>query len=1368
MRTPLASTNSPPGYVHGRGIGGSTSRSTSRSWSARCCSGSATTFDTKFDLTADPGAFMVRSLHLWNPQSSFGDLQNQAYGYLFPQGTFFLTLEHVGVADWVVQRVWSALLLLAAYEGARRLCLALGIGERGYAAIAGGLAFASAPRLLGLSGVLTAEILPTAVLPWVVLPLVLGLGGRLNPRRAGLWSGVAVLFMGGVNAVENLAALPLALFLVCTGLKTASGRRLAGWWALGTTLASMWWFLPLLILGKYSPPFLHYIETSSATTGPLGWANSLRGADHWLAYVFVGGRPWWPAAYDLATSPFLVVMTGCVAALSLFGLFSRQMPFRTPLVLSLLTGLVCLTIAHAGAIGSPIDAFVRSLLDGALAPLRNVHKVDPLVRLPLALGFARTFQLATRAASRLPAKRGKRPIQRPGLLSATVSVVLFALVAMSAQPAFADRLRKPGWAQVPDAWVQAAEYLGDRATGTTLILPGTGFGQQWWGWTIDEPLQGVAQSPWVSRSQVPLIPGQSIRFLDSIEERIEDGVGSFALADLLARSGISHVVVRRDLDLFAAEVPAPDRVDQALSRSPDIKRVAGFGRSGFGDQPLIDVFKVQRDVSQVAAPLFSDAVTMAGGPEDILTALESGELDASRPMMFTNGEKDADPPAIVADGYRRVERQFGRVHDAVSQVMTGGEKYRTKRREHDYAGVDGMERVVSAYSGVRSVVASSSSGYADTFGAVRADLGPASAVDADVTTYWRSAPFQSPVGQWIELRLASPRKINRARVVLGVDGVSGAVIRRVRVTVGDRSQIFSVDPRTGTVELNLDGVGTDKVRVTVVEVAGHPSQAVVAVREVQLDDRLTGRELVVPDSGADSSTSFVFRARAPRRPCVNIGLGPDCDVTEARPGPEQGTMARRFSVDEGGTWTLRGRVVARPTIAAADLLAPVGEGVQVQASSMLGGDAAVAAAFAYDGDVTTPWLADPGDQSPRLILTWNRPRTINRLLLSAAAVPAKRPTVATLNANGETRVVQTGTDAFGFFEPLRTRRLTITFEGPRNKDTRTTPLGIGDMNIDGLDPIRYTPDPNAGTGTLCGLGPEVVVDGVIHKTQVDGTIADIVTGNPMNWAVCDGSVQLDAGTHHIWATSTAQFAPTILSLAASESRTDRPVRSRAVSVVRWEPVHRTVKVGPGEAAILRVSENANAGWIAHLNGKQLASVEVDGWQQAFRIPAGNGGTIRLIFEPDVPYRLMLLIGGLSALFLVAAAGFSLRLRSSVPTSAVAWSPGLPRPVSWPKRIGVIALFAAVAWVLGGPVVAGVGVLAALLRLKDSWLVPAGALLVAGASGLAAASDSLRAGNAGLIADTAAAAAVGLLLVSMSYERQPPLGGLPEAADVEQS
>ena len=285
--------------------------------------------------------------------------------------------------------------------------------------------------------------------------------------------------------------------------------------------------VPLLLLGKYSPPFLDFIETANATTAPTGWANDLRGADHWLSYYAIGDQPWWPGAHQISTEPVLIVAGGLVAAIGLMGLCHREMPLRRALLASALIGLLCLTAGNPATLGSLVDGPVRDLLDGALAPFRNIHKVDPLVRLPLALGAAHAAVLLLR---RLEPRRDLRR---------ATAVALAALVIGSGAPLLTGDLRMPGFREVPEAWTQAADYLEQQPDSRALVLPGSGFGLQTWGWTIDEPLQGVASSAWVARSQVPLVPGPTARYLDTIERRIASGEGGAGLADVLARAGIT-------------------------------------------------------------------------------------------------------------------------------------------------------------------------------------------------------------------------------------------------------------------------------------------------------------------------------------------------------------------------------------------------------------------------------------------------------------------------------------------------------------------------------------------------------------------------------------------------------------------------------------------------------------------------------------------------------------------------------------------------------------------------------------------------------------------------------------------------------------
>jgi arabinofuranan 3-O-arabinosyltransferase len=83
--------------------------------------------DTKIDLPIAPIRFLGRALHLWDIEQ-FGQLQNQAAGYLFPMGPFYVLGHLAGIPAWIVQRFWFALLLCVAFLGVRRVGVGLGIG----------------------------------------------------------------------------------------------------------------------------------------------------------------------------------------------------------------------------------------------------------------------------------------------------------------------------------------------------------------------------------------------------------------------------------------------------------------------------------------------------------------------------------------------------------------------------------------------------------------------------------------------------------------------------------------------------------------------------------------------------------------------------------------------------------------------------------------------------------------------------------------------------------------------------------------------------------------------------------------------------------------------------------------------------------------------------------------------------------------------------------------------------------------------------------------------------------------------------------------------------------------------------------------
>ena len=306
--------------------------------------------DTKLDLLVDPARFLRRSLSLWDPIGAAGQLQDQAYGYLFPMGPFFLVGKWLSLPPWIIQRSWESAVLIAAFLGVVRLSRLLG-NPAFWPRIAAGLTYAMAPRMLSELFSISSELLPVAILPWVMIPLVRGSAEQhYTPRRAAALSGVALLFAGGINASATLAILPAPMLFLLTRARGSRRAALIRWWLLAVLLSSLWWTIPLVLLGRYSPPFLNWIESSAVTTTPTSLMAGLRGVDHWLAYL---GPSSWPAGWVLVVAPAAILATCAIAVLGLAGTVAGRSPNRLFLASCLLVGLVLLTQGHRSGIGPP-------------------------------------------------------------------------------------------------------------------------------------------------------------------------------------------------------------------------------------------------------------------------------------------------------------------------------------------------------------------------------------------------------------------------------------------------------------------------------------------------------------------------------------------------------------------------------------------------------------------------------------------------------------------------------------------------------------------------------------------------------------------------------------------------------------------------------------------------------------------------------------------------------------------------------------------------------------------------------------------------------------------------------------------------------
>src|SRR3712207_249239 len=77
--------------------------------------------DTKVDLHVDPGGFLADVASIWSSSGGLGQVQAGQYaGYLFPMGPFHALGHELGLAPWLVQRLWLGTLLAVAAWGVVR------------------------------------------------------------------------------------------------------------------------------------------------------------------------------------------------------------------------------------------------------------------------------------------------------------------------------------------------------------------------------------------------------------------------------------------------------------------------------------------------------------------------------------------------------------------------------------------------------------------------------------------------------------------------------------------------------------------------------------------------------------------------------------------------------------------------------------------------------------------------------------------------------------------------------------------------------------------------------------------------------------------------------------------------------------------------------------------------------------------------------------------------------------------------------------------------------------------------------------------------------------------------------------------------
>ncbi len=1324
--------------------------------------------DTKLDLTANPLRFLARATNLWNSELPFGQAQNQAYGYLFPHGTFFLIGHALGVPGWITQRLWWALLLTVGFWGLLRVAEALGIGSPGSRVIAAA-AFALSPRVLTTLGSISSETLPMMLAPWVLLPTILALRatGPRSVRALAAQAGVAVALMGAVNAIATVAGcLPAVIWWACHR-PNRLWWRYTGWWLVALMLATLWWVVGLVMLRAISPPFLDFIESSGVTTQWSSLVEMLRGTDSWTPYV----APTATAGAPLVTGSAAVLGTCLVAAAGLAGLAGPTMPARGRLVTMLLVGVVLMAAGYSGGLGSPAAHAVQAFLDAGGAPLRNVHKLGSVIRIPIVLGVAQLLgriPLPGSAPKSLWLSAFAHPERDKRV--ATAVVVLTALM-VSTSLAWTGRLTPPGtFTAIPPYWQQTADWLTQHNTGSptpgrVLVAPGAPFATQVWGTSHDEPLQVLGASPWGVRDSIPLTPPQTIRALDSVQRLFAAGRPSLGLADTLARQGISYVVVRNDLDPDTSRSARPILVHRAVDGSPGLHKVAQFGApvgpgtvagfvadSGLRPRyPAVEVYRVDAG-GDAGTPYFVDTDRMAridGGPEVLLRLDERRRLLGQPPLgpaLLTADARAAGLPLPAGSGVTVTdtpvarETDYGRVDQHSSAIRAPGDARHTYNRVPDYP-VPGADPVLGAWTGGRITVSSSASD-STAMPDVAAATSPAAAIDGDPATAWVSNSLQSAVGQWMQIDFDHP--VTNAALTLTPSATAvGAQVRRILIETATGSTTLRFDqpgkplaaalPYGETPWLRITAAGTDdgspgvQFGITDLTVTQYDASGFAHPVDLRHTVRVPG-----PPPGSPI-TRWELGPELPGRPgCARAPDSVRCAPSMELAPEEPVTFSRTLTVPAPTSVTPTVWVRPRQGPKLADLITEPNATVAHGDSDTV--DVLGSAYAATDDDPATAWTAPQRvvqhKTPPTLTLTLPRPTQVAgvRLVPSRAALPA-HPTMVAVNLGDGPQVtaVKPAQAQTIPLQPRVTDTVTISLLDWEDVIDRNAlgfdqlkPPGLAEVAALGADGNPIAPA-DAGRNRArevsvgCERGPVIAVAGRFVHTAIHTTVGALLDDQPVAAVPCERDpIALPAGQQELLISPGAQFVVDGAELstpAAAEAA--QPVR--VASWRGWGPDRREIAAGPSNTSrILVIPESINPGWVARTGtGARLTPIAVNGWQQGWLVPAGDPGVITLSFASNSLYRAGLAVGLALLPVLALLACWRTRKRGTQDPPARPWRPGV-----W----AAVPALAAGAVIAGA---AGVAVLGAALGLRYAlgarrWArlgmaCSAGGLILAGAA-----------------------------------------------------
>jgi arabinofuranan 3-O-arabinosyltransferase len=1285
------------------------------------------TSDTKIDLHVEPGRFLADVASMWTDSGSLGQVQGgQTAGYLFPMGPFFAVGQALGLAPWLVQRLWLGTLLALGAWGTLRLLDALRGRPRGVAHVIAGLLFVVNPFVVVYANRTTVTLLATAVLPWLLLVVHRGVS-----ERGWRWPAAFALLLSasgpGVNAGVTAWLLLGPVLLLVYEVRYAGVRwRSAAAFLLRaaplTLVTSLWWLVPALVQASYGTDFLPFTESSGTIWATTSASESLRLMGFWVSYLGVDYTvplAAWADAKMLLYAPIVVVAMLLVPALSLAGfVWTRRWPYGPFFLTLVLVGLLVMVAGFPD--GTPLRRGLTYAYNHypEVRVLRTSYKAGPLVALGIAcLGGVAAGEVWRRVASARPG----------GALRVVLGASCLGLVALAGWPLVTGRAQDPqvSWRAIPAAWKAWSRDL-DRelpASSRALVLPGDLFDFHTWGGTVDSLAPALSRRPVAERSFTPYADLRAADLhwtVDALvhQRRLLPG----QLPPLLSLLGVRAVVTPADDDPARGGAPYPGAAAATLATQPGFARPdriygavrpAAKGPDELG--PRVALPEVRRydlpggrglvRLQPRARPVVVD------GSADALAAMAAfGALPSGRTLRYAADVPAPELRALAARGADFVlsDTNRRRAFVASSLAQNAGATLPSDQAPAENGVVfDPFRRgaaaqTVAVLSGVRSVDA--------PFSPVRPQFPehrPFAALDGDPATAWLADPTLDR-GRWrLEVSFTRPRDVPYVDLVPYSD--SAGTVRVVEIA-GER---FHVSRGRNRINLGLENVTGLDVLLADVDRPPHGERGAGGIAEMHIPGLRVREALRLPRmaesalAGRDlrrSSLSYVFTRTTgddPYRRQLVHGPWSALEVRDRGDGERE--LHRLFDLPA----TRRFRAEAWVTVAAStpdselDALAGYRGPVRAGSSSRFQARPAWRASRALDGETATAWLGGwvPGG---RAWLQWRAAglQTVGRLRLVPPRERVRRPTLVRLRwEGGATDALRVSPDGEVVLpRPVRARafRLEVLRADfpPGLPAARRRVRAVGIAEVEGVRGLPSVRAPVRDLATRCGA-VTARVGQAVHALRVTAIRASFETGQPLRARQCRSAPALPAGRHRL-VTEPGAFAVHTLLLSApapDPARAAAPGGGRVLDPGtpgrgRLDDVRLRVD-GP---SWLVLGQGYNRGWRAWCGERALGPpVPVDGYAGGWRVDS-DCRNARFAFAPNK----------------IALAGFAVSLLAALACLGLVLAARRPRVAAAPLQRDLRAGGASERWPLSRALVAA---LAAGAVLAFVFGLPAGAVAV---------------------------------------------------------